>query len=384
MKLGHSLIKKLYFFLQLALLIPAYAAAQAVIPAPPQLAAKSYLLQDFNSGMILAEHNADARMWPASLTKIMTTYVVFRELTQGNLKLEDKVTISEKAWRTGGSRMFVEVNKQVSVEELLKGIIIQSGNDATVALAEHIAGNEATFAQLMNQHAQRLGMENTHFVNSTGWPNPEHYTTARDLAKLTRALIQEFPDYYHWHAIKDFTFNGIKQYNRNRLLWRDKSVDGVKTGHTEEAGYCLVASALREDMRLISVVMGTSGEEARANENQALLNYGFRFFETHRLYKAAETLTEARIWKGEIAKLTLGLKDDLYVTVPRRHYDDLKATLDIDSTITAPVDQGSALGTLKVALGDQLITQKPLIALQSIPKGSFFQRLIDEVRLYFK
>ena len=267
-------------------------------PPAPTIAASAYILKDFNTGKVLAESNADIKLAPASLTKIMTVYVIFNELANGHLHLNDNVTISEKAWKTAGSRMFVELGNQVKIEDLLKGVIIQSGNDASVALAEHVGGNEETFAEMMNQHALRLGMINTHFKNSDGLPGPDHYTTARDLALLTSALIKEFPEYYRWFSQKEFTFNKITQQNRNKLLSRDESVDGVKTGFTDDAGYCLVASALREDMRIISVVMGAKDANARANENQTLINYGFRFFESHQLYEAKKSLSEARVWKG--------------------------------------------------------------------------------------
>jgi len=364
----------------LSLLQTVYAA-NILIPSAPSIAASSYILMDFNSGRVLAEKNADTKLPPASLTKIMTVYVVFRELSNGHLSLDEKVTISKKAWQTPGSRMFVEVNKQVSVENLLKGVIIQSGNDASVALAEHVAGNEATFAELMNQQAQRLGISNTHYQNSMGLPVDNHYTTARDLAILTQALIKDFPEYYRWDSQKQFTYNNITQHNRNKLLWRDQSVDGVKTGHTDEAGYCLVASAKRNDMRLISVVMGTASENARATESQALLNYGFRFFETHKLYDAMTPLTETRIWKGDRKKLSLGLMDDLYVTVPRRHFNDLKAETQVDSRIIAPIKKGESVGTLNVTLAGGTLINKPLIALNDVAKGSFIQRMYDEAML---
>ncbi|MGZ8164969.1 MAG: D-alanyl-D-alanine carboxypeptidase family protein [Methylobacter sp.] len=355
--------------------------AEILTPPAPLVAASSYILQDYNTGKVLAENNADAKVAPASLTKIMTVYVVFRELGNGHLHLEDNVTISKKAWQTSGSRMFIEVNNQIKVEDLLKGVIIQSGNDASVALAEHVAGNELTFADMMNQHAERLGMTNTHFVNADGLPLPDHYTTARDLAILTRALIKEFPDYYRWFSQKEFTFNKITQQNRNKLLWRDETVDGVKTGFTDEAGYCLVASALRDNMRLISVVMGTKSVNVRANENQNLLNYGFRFFETHRLYQGKTSLTEARIWKGDTNNLQLGLAEDLFVTIPRRHYNDLKAVINIDKNITAPVKEGQKLGSVNVALKDEVLANQDLIALKPVDKGSIFQRLYDEALL---
>lgn len=359
-------------------------ADQVLIPAPPQIGAKAYILADFNSGRVLAESNADERLEPASLTKIMTAYVVFRELAAGHLKLDDMVMVSEKAWRTEGSRMFAQVGAQIPVEMLLKGMIVQSGNDASVALAEHIAGDEAVFAQMMNQQAERLGMKNTHYKNSMGLPDPEHYTTARDLVILTRAMIDEFPEYYKWHAIKEFEFNGIKQHNRNRLLWRDPTVDGVKTGHTEGAGFCLVTSAVREDMRLISVVLGAKSDNDRANANQALLNYGYRFFETRPIYKANEKLSETRVWKGEDTELALGLNRDFYVTFPRGQYQNLKAGIEVNGMVVAPVKQGDKLGMVKVTFNDQTVGQQDLVALKAVNQGGFFRRTFDQARLFFK
>ncbi|OQK16173.1 D-alanyl-D-alanine carboxypeptidase [Methyloprofundus sedimenti] len=387
-KIQYDFVQKLQLFLFIFLLFPftySHAESEIKTPAPPTLEASSYFLQDFDSGRILAEKNADEVMPPASLTKIMTVYIAFRELKNNRLHLDDLVTISEKAWRTPGSKMFIEVNKQVKVEDLLKGIIIQSGNDASVAMAEHIAGDEHTFAELMNQQAQRLGMQNTHFMNSTGLPVPnEHYTTARDLATLTRAVIKEFPDYYRWDSEKEFTYNKITQKNRNTLLWRDESVDGVKTGHTQEAGYCLIASAKREEMRLISVVLGTKSTRARANESQALLNYGFRFFETHKLYDANTELTTARIWKGANDTVSLGVPDDLYVTISRRHYKEMKAVTSVDVKIMAPVQQGEQLGVVNVTLLDKTVKSMPLVALNAVEKGSFLQRTYDSALLLIK
>ena len=373
-----------FFILSGSLSQTALAADKILIPASPQVAAKSFFLEDANSGKTLAENNADLKLAPASLTKIMTVYVVFNEIRNGHLSLDEMVTISEKAWKTPGSRMFVEVNKQVSIENLLHGVIIQSGNDASVALAEHVAGDETTFAELMNQHAERMGMKNTHFTNSMGLPDQDHYTSARDMAILTRALIKEFPEYYAWHSQKEFTYNNITQQNRNKLLWRDESVDGVKTGHTEDAGYCLVASAKRNDMRLISVVMGTKSAKARANENQTLLNYGFRFFETHKLYNSNEELTKARIWKGEKSDLSLGLAEALFVTIPRRHYNDLKAEISVDKKISAPVAEGQPLGMVNVTLVGETVAEQPLVALSAVGKGNFFQRIYDEALLLMK
>jgi serine-type D-Ala-D-Ala carboxypeptidase (penicillin-binding protein 5/6) len=358
--------------------------SETLTPSPPTIAASSHVLQDYNTGKTLAENNADTKLAPASLTKILTVYVVFKEIKNGHLHLDDKVTISQNAWKTSGSKMFVQVNDQVKVEDLLKGVIIQSGNDASVALAEHVAGNEATFAELMNQHAARLGMLNSHFENSDGLPSDGHYTTARDLAILTTSLIKEFPEFYPWFSQKEFTYNKITQQNRNMLLSRDESVDGVKTGHTDEAGYCLVASALRNGMRLISVVMGTESVNARANENQTLLNYGFRFFESHRLYEGKKVIQESRIWKGETENISLGLPEDLYVTIPRRRYNDLKATVNVDQQIIAPVKSGAKLGTVTVKLKDEVVATKDLVALNDVEKGGILRRLYDSVLMMVK
>jgi len=371
-----------YFFSLFITLSQANAQETEInTPPAPTIEASAYFLEDFHTGKVLAESNADAKLAPASLTKIMTTYVVFRELSNGHLHLDDKVTISEKAWKTSGSRMFLELGNQVSIQDLLHGVIIQSGNDASVALAEHVAGDETTFADMMNQHAARLGMTNSHFQNSDGLPSPDHYTSARDLAILTTALIKEFPEYYRWFSQKEFTYNKITQQNRNKLLSRDESVDGVKTGFTDDAGYCLVASALRDDMRLISVVMGTKSAIARANENQALINYGFRFYESHRLYEGNKPLNEAKIWKGTSKTIPLGISEDLYVTIPRRLYSDLKAEINVDKNIIAPVTEHTKLGSIRVTLKDALIIEKDLISLQAIEKGNIFHRLIDSAML---
>lgn len=355
-----------------------------LIPAAPAISANSYILQDYNTGKVLAENKADTRLAPASLTKILTVYVIFNEIKNGHLKLDELVTISQNAWKTSGSKMFVNVNDQVKVEDLIKGVVIQSGNDASVALAEHVAGNESTFAELMNQHAARLGMINSHFTNADGLPNEGHYTTARDLTILTTALIKEFPQYYPWFSLKEFTYNKITQPNRNLLLYRDDTVDGVKTGHTDEAGYCLVASALRDGMRLISVVMGTESENARASANQALLNYGFRFFESRRLYQGNTSIQEARIWKGESQTVELGLTEDLYITIPRRNNNDLKTVVEADKLILAPVNAGTKLGKVTVKLGEEILTTKDLIAIKAVDKGGIFRRLLDSLLMLFR
>lgn len=368
---------KFVFFSSLLLLFTAAHAVVTPSPSAPTVIAKSYILQDFDSGRVLAELNSDQRLPPASITKLMTAYVVSQELQMGNISLADEVLISEKAWRMVGSRSFIEVNTKVSVEVLLRGMIIQSGNDAAVALAEHIAGSEETFAQMMNQYAQQLGMVNTNYRNSTGLPDPDHFTTARDIATLSAAIIRDFPDHYKWYAEKEFTYNNITQHNRNKLLWRDSSVDGLKTGHTEEAGYCLAASAKRGDMRLISVVLGTRSENARAQETQKLMNYGFRFFETHALYQGQTSITESKIWKGAAKQLTIGIEQNLSVTVPRGRYKDLVATTNIQQPVIAPVMAGAQLGEVEIRLGDELIASQALIALQTVEQGSWWSRLID-------
>ena len=376
-----SLLALVTFVFNMSYLAAANAATP--IPAPPQVAAKNYILVDFNSGRLLAEKDADEQVEPASITKLMTGYVIYRELDSGRMSLEDMVTISEKAWRMGGSRMYVEVGKQVSVRELLKGMVIQSGNDATVALAEHIAGTEDAFVQLMNEYAAQLGMTNTMFLNSTGWPAEGHLTTARDISKLAIAVIAEFPEYYSWYKEKVYTYNNIKQYNRNKLLWRDNSVDGMKTGHTESAGYCLVSSALRSDMRLVAVVLGTDSEKARASVSQSLLSYGFRFFETHRLYAAGEVLNRSRVWKGDTENVSLGLLDDLYVTIPRGSYKSLEAVMDVDTNIQAPLEKGSQHGAVRVTMNEEEIALAPLVALDAIGEGSIIQIAKDHILQLF-
>jgi D-alanyl-D-alanine carboxypeptidase (penicillin-binding protein 5/6) len=354
------------------------------IPAPPAIKADTYIVMDFNSGKVLASQNADKRIHPASLTKIMTSYIIAAELASHHINLDDKVVISEKAWRMPGSRMFIEVNKQVPVRDLINGVIIQSGNDSSVALAEHISGDESVFAQLMNQQAARLGLKNTHYVNATGLPDPNHYTTAHDLAVLSAALIRDHPEIYAIHSHKEFTFNGITQDNRNRLLWLDSTVDGVKTGHTEEAGYCLVASALRNGMRLIAVVTGTESDNARTSATKALLEYGFRFFETRKLFKADETLVSAKIWKAESDKIDLGVKKDLYVTIARGNFENLNKVFELPDKIIAPVAAGSEQGKLKLMLGDKEILGTPLFAMQAVPEGNLFRRLHDDIYLMFE
>ena len=374
-------LTKQYLYAALLGLLLLPLQALALVPAPPTVKASGYLLIDMHSDRVLVEQNADQRLEPASLTKIMTAHVVFEELRKGNLKMSDMVHVSEKAWKTEGSRMFIRVNTKVSVEDLLKGLIIQSGNDAAVALAEHIAGSEDAFANLMNEHAAQLGMDSTHFVNATGLPDEYHYTTPRDIVKVTEATIRDYPELYKLYAVREFTYNDIRQHNRNNLLWRDESVDGVKTGHTESAGFCLVSSAEREGMRLVAVVMGTESKKARIDESQSLLNYGFRFFETHRLYAAGTALANTRVWKGEQEQVGLGITGDLFVTIPRRQYDKLQARTEIDPMIEAPVSKGQRLGEAVIELEGEEVARVPLVAMNEVPEGGLWRSMVDSVLL---
>ncbi|TCO42946.1 D-alanyl-D-alanine carboxypeptidase (penicillin-binding protein 5/6) [Dokdonella fugitiva] len=369
--------------------IPVPGASAGPTPPAPAIDAKSWVLMDYASGQVLAESNMDQRVAPASITKVMTSYVVSAEIAHGKIHLEDPVFISERAWRSGGagtdgSTSFLQLNSKVALKDLLYGMIIQSGNDAAIALAEHTAGSEETFAQLMNQYAAKIGMTGTHYVDASGLPNPDHYTTAHDVALLSRALIHDFPEEYKIYAIKDFEWNGIKQHNRNTLLWRDETVDGIKTGHTSEAGYCLATSAKRGDQRLIAVVMGAPSEKQRADDNQELLNYGFRFFETKKLYAANAPLATPELWKGAVANLPLGISEDVLVTFPRGRYTDLKASLEMPARLVAPIGKGQQVGTLKVQLDDKMLVQRPLIALDQGAEGGFFKRLSDGAWMWFK
>lgn len=384
-----SLYKSLYKSLFLILVVVfitgrAHANTPFVSPVPPSVAGTAHFVIDYHSDTIITAKNADMQIEPASLTKIMTGYVVFNELKLGRIQVDDMVTISKKAWRMPGSRMFIEVGKQVSVEDLIKGMVIQSGNDASVALAEHIARTEENFADMMNQYAEQLGMVNTHFVNATGLPDSTHLTTARDLSILTKALIHDFPEFYAWYSEKRYTFNGITQYNRNRLLWQDPTVDGLKTGHTESAGYCLVSSAKRNDMRVIVIIVGTDSATQRVTESQKLLNYAFRFFETHKLFEGEQRLVDARIWGGERDTLSVGLASELFVTVPRGQYQNLKIETSLPSQVNAPIKHGDKVGQLVINLNDQVLLEKPLIALSEINEGSFFKKLFDHVKLFFQ
>jgi len=374
----------LVFLVSSLLLSQSLAATTLPTPTPPPVSARSYIVMDYNSGKVLAEKKADKRVEPASITKLMTAYVLFTEIKANRIQLSDQVLISKRARRMTGSRSFIEAGSRVSVDDLLRGMIIQSGNDATVALAEHAAGSEETFVSLMNQHAAHLGMAGSNFVNSTGLPGKQHYSTARDIAVLARALIHEFPEFYPLYSEKKFTYNNITQHNRNLLLWRDDSVDGLKTGHTQSAGYCLVSSALRDNMRLITVVLGDKSENKRAVSSLALLNYGFRFFETRKLYAAGQTLKQIRVWKGDREQLPVGLNSDLYLTLPRGSFKSLKVSVKLPSQQMAPVSKGQSLGTLNVSRDTLVMAEQPLIALSSVNEGGLWTRITDSVLLWFE
>ncbi|MBU2954016.1 D-alanyl-D-alanine carboxypeptidase family protein [Marinobacter sp. F3R08] len=380
----NSVFRTLSVVFVLMLALTGKAMSQSVlIPSPPQIAGSSYVLMDPKSGRIIMEENSHERLPPASLTKMMTAYIVERELDEGRISMSDMVPISVHAWKTEGSRTFVREGTQVSVENLLRGVIIQSGNDASVALAEFIAGSEDAFVDIMNQQAQLLGMKDTNFLNATGLPSPDHFSTAYDLAMLARAIINDYPDNYPLYAEKHFTYNNIRQPNRNSLLWRDESVDGLKTGHTEEAGYCLVASAKRNDTRFIAVVMGTSSSDARAQEIQKMLNYGFRYFESERLFRSGQELIEAPVWGGQIDQLSVGMAEDVYVTIPRGSRNDLESTVDLDSVIKAPIKIGDELGRVKVSYNGEVLVDQPVLALTEVPEGGFFKRIWDAIKLFF-
>jgi serine-type D-Ala-D-Ala carboxypeptidase (penicillin-binding protein 5/6) len=369
----------------LATLLLAQPAQTAVpIPAAPQLDARGYLLVDYESGRVLAEQRADERMEPASLTKLMTAYVAFHALADGKIRLDEPVTISTHAWKAEGSRTFVQVGTQVPVDVLMQGMIVQSGNDATIAVAERIGGDEKTFAELMNNYAKQLGMRSTNFTNSTGLPDPQHYTTARDIAILSRAIIREFPQYYRWYSQRDFTWNKIRQENRNGLLIRDARVDGIKTGHTESAGYCLVTSAQQDDMRLVTVVLGTKSFRAREDSSLALLNYGFNFFETRKVYSKGRKLGSMRVWKAEESPVDVGLSEDLILTVPRGQAANLTGTVRIKQSLIAPVASTTDIGELQIHLGGEVIARRPLHPLKEVEQGGLWRRSIDAMWLWFE
>jgi D-alanyl-D-alanine carboxypeptidase (penicillin-binding protein 5/6) len=357
-------------------------AEQPLIPAPPQLAATAYLLMDAHTGQILVEENSDKQVPPASLTKMMTAYIVSEEIEKGTIKENDEVLISEKAWRKGGSKMFVKVGEKVPVIDLLRGVIIQSGNDASIALAEYVSGSEDVFAEVMNQQAELLGMRDTTFKNATGWPAEGHLTTARDLATLARAVIMDHPEHYSIYSEKYFSFAGINQPNRNRLLWRDPAVDGIKTGHTEEAGFCLVSSAQKRGMRLISVVLGTDSDEKRAAESQKLLAYGFRYYQTHKVYGSDDVLQTERVWGGKEPEVGIAVQEDVFVTIPRGGEDNIKADLIIDGELEAPLKKGQPVGKVVVTLDGETVAEVKAVTADAVEEAGFFKRLWDAIKRF--
>ena len=379
-----TIFKKIIFFLFLLINHAQAQIASALIPSPPELSASSYLLIDANSGKIIIEHNPDKRLPPASLTKIMTSYIAANEIDRQAIEADELASISVKAWKMGGSKMFIREGTKVSVKDLLRGVIIQSGNDASIALAEHIAGDEDSFVEMMNQQATLLGMKNTKFQNSTGWPTKDHYTSSRDLSTLAVRLIMDFPEHYKFYSEKEFTYNNIKQRNRNKLLFSDKSVDGLKTGHTNDAGYCLVASAKRDGMRLVSVVMGSKSERARLQESQKLLSYGFRYFETHQFYGLGQVVNSPKLWAGQSKSLDLILDRPVILTLPRGKKDSLDFIIEVDKDIVAPVFGGQPYGILKILSEGEVVDEIQLLASRDIGVASFFSRIWDLLILFFK
>jgi len=368
----------------LALLLSAALSVRAQAPQPPSVAANAWVLMDTGSGQVIAASNPDQRVEPASLTKLMTAYLVFAAIRDGSIKRNQPVNVSERAWHAPGSRMFIEPRKPVTVEELIQGMVVQSGNDACIALAELVAGSEDVFAQLMNREAKRLGMKDTNFVNASGLPDPKHYSTARDLGLLAAAIIRDFPEDYHYYSIREFRYNNITQQNRNRLLWLDPNVDGVKTGYTENAGYCLIASAKRGPRRLLSVVLGASSESVRAQESLKLLNFGFQVYDTVKLYSKGQTISMLQVWKGSESRLKAGAGFDLAVTVPKGSADRVKAELVSQQPLLAPVSAGQRVGTLRVSLDNKPLREYPAIALETVGVAGLFGRAWDTMRLWFR
>ena len=379
---SNPLLKLLKTLLIIPFIFSAYAEEpRFYIPEAPSIAAKAYILMDHNSGIILAANNENKKRSPASLTKLMTSYVVFKRLKEEFITLDDDVKISEKAWRTGGSKSFIEVGKMIKLEDLLQGMIIQSGNDASVALAEHVAGSEGTFVLFMNDYAQQIGMENTRFENASGLPHDDQYTTAKDMALLSSAIIRDFPVYYEWYKQKEFTYNNITQTNRNKLLFTDSTVDGLKTGWTQKAGYCLVTSANRVDMRLISVILGSDSPAIRTSETEKLLDYGFRFFETQSVNDISH---QVRVYKSEKANIKVGVADSSFLTLPRNQFRYTTQTINLNQDLIAPISQGEQVGELVVSFNDQNIATLPLIALENAPEAGFISKMIDTIKLLFR
>ena len=354
-------------------------AAQSMVPQAPKLDLSSYILLEASTNTVLAEFNSDNQIAPASMTKVMSGYVIADQIASGAISLDDQVLISEKAWKTGGSKMFIEAGKRISVKDLLSGIIIRSGNDATIAMAEYVAGSEEGFVDFMNAYAAELGLSNSLFQNSTGFSDPNHFTSAKDLANLTKALINKFPDHYATYREKEFTFGGIRQLNRNKLLWRDDSVDGVKTGHTDSAGFCLVSSAKRNDMRLIAVVAGSPSENDRLTASQRLLEYGFRFFATQKLVTKNTKVTSAKVWGGQTSEVSLGSQEDLHLTLPRSEFNNVKANNKFKNNIQAPIEIGQIIGSIEFTSNDRVVLSAPLVAIESVEAKGFFGRLIAKL-----
>ena len=349
--------------------------AQSMVPKAPKLNLDSYILLEANTNTVIAEFNSENQISPASMTKVMSGYVIADQIASGAISLDDKVLISEKAWKTGGSKMFIEAGKRVSVRDLLSGIVIQSGNDATVAMAEYVAGSEEGFVDFMNAYASELGLSNTLFQNAVGWTDPNHFSSVNDLAQLTKALIANFPDHYATYKEKEFTFSGIRQLNRNKLLWRDDSVDGVKTGHTESAGYCLISSAKRNDMRLIAVVAGSPSENERLISSQRLLEYGFRFFATQKLISKDSEITTAKVWGGKMDEVALGTKEDILLTLPRSDFKNIKANYNFKNNIQAPISNGDVIGDIEFISDNRVVLSAPLVAVESVEAKGFFGRI---------
>ena len=349
--------------------------AQSMVPKAPKLNLDSYILLEANTNTVIAEFNSENQISPASMTKVMSGYVIADQIASGAISLDDKVLVSEKAWKTGGSKMFIEAGKRVSVRDLLSGIVIQSGNDATVAMAEYVAGSEEGFVDFMNDYASELGLSNTLFQNAVGWTDPNHFSSVNDLAQLTKALIANFPNHYATYKEKEFTFSGIRQLNRNKLLWRDDSVDGVKTGHTESAGYCLISSAKRNDMRLIAVVAGSPSENERLISSQRLLEYGFRFFATQKLISKDSEITTAKVWGGKMDEVALGTKEDILLTLPRSDFKNIKANYNFKNNIQAPISNGDVIGDIEFISDDRVVLSAPLVAIESVEAKGFFGRI---------
>ena len=367
-------MKKLIYFL---LIVPFCMdlSAQSLVPKAPKLNLSSYILIEASTNTVIAEFNSDNQIAPASMTKVMSGYVIADQIANGSISLDDKVLISEKAWKTGGSKMFIEAGKRVSVKDLLSGIIIQSGNDATIAMAEYVAGSEEGFVDFMNAYASELELTNSLFQNSTGFSDPNHFTSAKDLAKLTQALINNFPDHYATYKEKEFTFSGIRQLNRNKLLWRDDSVDGVKTGHTDSAGFCLISSAQRNDMRLIAVVAGSESENERLTASQRLLEYGFRFYATQKLVSQEIKVTTAKVWGGKTNEVALGSKKDIYLTLPRSEFKNIKANYQFNNNLQAPIEIGQMIGSIEFTSNDRVVLSAPLVAIETVEAKGFFGML---------